>query len=180
MIAGIENFAETAHLFGWLLVRELDTPLLVRLHRKPVSDAFAAIGIQVPHEDLDHLHAEYYACFLAPQDSVPLVQSLWEGGSYDGPATARLRKLGEGLGLKLDSGVCRGAPVDHLGSILQLWSRLAANWPEHAADLARHHLSWAQAPLAKVAGRSSFYGQLALATGDLIDQIQQLSPVDDA
>jgi TorA maturation chaperone TorD len=174
----LDSLRSTAKLFGWLLLRELDEPLLAHLREPTTREGLRSVGIEVPDEScsLEALHGEYYDCFLAAEGSTPIVQSLWEGGSYDGPARSRLQKLADASALEIDRDAVRGAPVDHLGCILQLWAQLIEEWPDRAALLARDHLEWARPPLRTISERNSFYGELAAAVVDLLERIKELEP----
>jgi len=177
MKSKVRSLSATAKLFGWLLVQEPDQDLLASLRDAPLRQAFAHLDIQVPTDDLTLAQVidQFRECFSGRQQSTPLLQSLWVTESNEGPV-AELRKRAAAAELELDPEA--GTPVDHLGSILQLWAHFADSWPEHAAGIATHHLPWAHAPLARVARHDSFYGQLAAATAALIQQILAATDAD--
>ncbi|MHC4937140.1 MAG: molecular chaperone TorD family protein [Planctomycetota bacterium] len=155
-----------ARLLGWLLLRELDAATLASL--ETLRPELEAIGLSPPEtDDLEELAAQYYAAFLDPAAGVPLVQSLHEGDGYEGEAARSVRAIAEAAGLELDTEQPRGAPQDHLGLELLLWSELAERDGAAAGEFARRHLSWAVAVLARRDG-AGFYDRLGSITAAFI------------
>ena len=176
----MQALAATARLFGRLLVRELDAPLLAELREPGLAHALRDIGVRLPEPSpgvddaglLDTLAAEYFEMFVSPADGAPLVQSLHQGGVYEGPPAAGARRLAEAAGVTLDADAARGAPADHLGCLLQLWARVAQRSPSEARTIANTYLAWAAGPLRLQASRrSGFYAELSAATADWIEEV---------
>ena len=166
-----EDLAAVARLFGRLLLRELDEPLRATLVEEPLAGALSACGLDVGRlhgADLDGLAAEYLERFVRPATGGPLVQSLWTQGTYEGDAAVAARKLAEAAALDFDKEAARGAPVDHLGSLLLLWATSLERQPEVARRIEEEHLAWAVAPLERLAGEDGFYGSLAGAVANLV------------
>lgn len=178
----MKQFQNIADLFGRILIREMDQTLLETLQQPEFCTAFAEIGIEFPHTHsidqlLESLSTDYCAHFLVGSEPIPLVQSVWEGGAYDSESVQALRALADEAGLKFEKEHARSAPIDHLGSILMLWSKVAEDWPDAQEYLKKRHLEWAKAPLRQLAQREGFYPQVASATYDLIEQILDLPTV---
>lgn len=116
---------------------------------------------------LEERAADFHERFLRPEFG-PLAQSLWEAGRYEGGCTVRVRALAKAAGLEFQRSPARGAAVDHLGSLLLLWSATH----EHAAPIARElvarHLNWAEAPLRQLESMPGFYGAVARAARQLL------------
>jgi len=172
--------AATARLFGRLLVREIDAPLLAELREPELARALAAVGLRLPPHSsetgdaalLDELAADYFESFVNPESAAPLVQSLHRGGTYEGPPAVGARRLADAAGVTLDREAARGAPADHLGCLLQLWARVAERSPSEAPEIARTYLAWAVLPLRERAeNRRGFYAELAAAAADSIEQM---------
>lgn len=168
-----ESLAAAASLFGDLLLAELDAARLGVLREPERAAALVALGVEVPtgegEELLDELAAEFHGAFLRPADGgAPPVGSLWTEGRYEGQLAARIRELGEAAAAEFGNEAARGAPVDHLGSVLHLWALASSRAPWVADELAGQHLAWAAAPLAQAARRGGFYGQVASACGRLV------------
>ena len=138
---------QVARLFGQLLLHELSADDLERLREPEVLEALAAVGVDVPPADtpLDELAAEFFDTLLRPEHGPP-VQSLWSGGSYEGDSAAMIRKLAEAAALDFNKSAARGAPLDHIGSILLLWAEARERAPEVAERLQEDHLAWSLAP----------------------------------
>lgn len=166
------DLAGTARLLAELWLRELDRARWDALASPEVRGALEEIGIDLPLEPtkatLEELAAEYFERVVQPEEGGPLVQSLWSGGTFEGDAAVALRKLAEELDLGFDRGASRGAPVDHLGSILWLWSEVAVDAPEVARHLETAHLRWSVAPLRRLRDGSGFYAGVAGATEDFL------------
>ena len=165
-------WSAVAELLADLLLVELDAERLARLARlddPAVRTALEAVGVSLPGDaaQLEELAADYYAAFVQPEHGGPLVQSLWTSGTYEGESAAAIRRLATRAGLELDRTIARGAPPDHLGSILALWAATRVAQPQVADELERSHLTWALAPLGRV-GRG-FYGDVARATSAFIE-----------
>lgn len=161
-----------AKLFGELLLHELTTERLEELRQPEVAAALSELGVEVPgacsRADLDLLAAEFLEAFVRPERGGPLVQSLWEGGSFEGDAAVSVRRLATAAGVEFDRGAARGAAHDHLGCLLLLWSATRESAPEVAGVIEQQHLEWAIEPLARLHTESTFYKQLASATRDLL------------
>ena len=178
-----------ARLFAIMLLREIDAPLLAELNT--FSAELEKVGIELPTEDqLEELAAEYFQLFVNPKRSLPLVESLYRTGSYEGADANDVRAIAESAGLEWDSDSARGVPVDHLGSLLMLWAHLVPLDRTVAEQFAIHHLAWAPSVLSQVKeGRSDrnqisgevFYPRLCAAISTLIEAIldaSQISPAD--
>lgn len=173
----------TARLLARLLLREVDADLVASLGEPETRDALAALGLALPAasddaagDALDQLAAEYFAHFVNPAGAPPPVQSLAEGGTYEGDAATGVRQVAEAAGVSFDAEEARGAPPDHLGCELLLWDELAGRDPAAAAEFARRHLAWAPSHLrgrAGAAGPSTdgFYDRLASVTADFVDEV---------
>lgn len=167
-----EALAGTARLLGELWLRELDRVRWEELSRPDLREALEEVGIELPADPSEatfgDLAAEYFEVVVQPKEGGPLVQSLWSGGTFEGEPAVALRKLAKDLDFGFDRGASRGAPVDHLGSILWLWSEVALDAPAVAMHLERTHLAWAEAPLARLRGGTGFYAGLAGASADFL------------
>ncbi len=174
-VSEAEALAAVARLLGRLLVREVDRDFLRTLRTGVVASALADIGIDIPTGNaasvVDGLASAYYSAFLDPQRGVALVQSLAVEGRYEGDSAVALRQLAAEAGLEHDSAAARGAPGDHLGSILLLWADLAVRWPAGARALEDRHLAWARRPLETAGGSHAFYGAVARATRAFVEPL---------
>lgn len=163
-----------AALLGRLLVRELDAETLVRLRDPAVARELSEMGLALPEGGgdealIERLAAEYFDAFVGGAGAVVPVQSLRESGGYEGVAAAEIRALAKAAGLDFDKSATRGAPPDHLGSILLLWAAFARDWPDGAKRIEERHLAWALPVLARVAkSEGTFYGALARASAQFI------------
>lgn len=174
-----------ARLFGRLLLRELDAATYAELAQPELRTALGEASIELPADSsgdpgqaspelLDELAAQYFETFVQPREGGPLVQSLWTDGWYEGDAAVTVSKLAQAARFDFDRGAARGAPRDHLGSILLLWAATDEAAREHptiaevASRLRAEHLSWACEPLARIAAGQGFYAGLAGATATLI------------
>ncbi|MFT7669215.1 MAG: TorA maturation chaperone TorD [Planctomycetota bacterium] len=165
-----------AQLLGRLLLRELTIEDLEILSRSESAAALKSMGMTLPvpsEQDswLEQRAAEYHDYFLRPE-SGPLVESLWKQGRYEGDATVRIRQLADFAGAQFERAEARGAPQDHLGSLLLLWGTTDGKVQEVADEIAREHLGWAEEPLEQVAATSGFYAALGKATLLLLETIQ--------
>ncbi len=168
-----DHLARAAQLFGRLLLRELDAPTLDELRQEPVREALAAVGVELPaDDDLPALAQRYFALFLHPEGALPLVQSLWRHGQYDGDAATGVRRIADAANLTL-SDAARGAAPDHLGCVLILWAELHKSRPELAALLVEHHLAWAEQALQHAAAQPGFYGAVSAAARDLVGALTE-------
>jgi TorA maturation chaperone TorD len=163
---------QVARLFGQLLLHELSADDLERLREPEVLEALAAVGVDVPPADtpLDELAAEFFDTLLRPEHGPP-VQSLWSGGSYEGDSAAMIRKLAEAAALDFDKSAARGAPLDHIGSILLLWAEARERAPEVAERLQEDHLAWSLAPLRRSGSGDGFYAQLARSVSAFVEDL---------
>ena len=161
-----------ADLLGRLLLVELDRAELERLGQAELAPALVGLGFELPAPALqdawlEQQAADFHELFLRPETG-PLVQSLWVEGRYEGDCTVRVRKLAEASGLEFQRAAARGAAVDHLGSLLLLWSATDGCMQPIADELVAAHLSWAVAPLRQLETAGGFYGAVARATGQLL------------
>ncbi len=168
-----------ANLLGNLLLLEVDAALLGQLREPAIAAALAEWGISLPTPDeepvwIEDRAAEYHDLFLRPEAG-PLVQSLWTQGRYEGDAAVRVRALAEAAGAGFDARAARGAPVDHLGSLLLFWAACEGRVQPIADEIARQHLAWALPALKKLAGAPGFYGSVALASEALLCEIGRSS-----
>lgn len=158
------ELAPVARLLGRLLVRELDLETVLELQQPELAEALGEIGVRRPDRgDLEALAIEYFERFLHPAAGSPPVQSLWQGGQYDGEPAVAVRAIAAAAACELGPGA-RGAAEDHLGCILLLWAELVEARPELALRLQRDHLAWAVRALAPVQAAGGFYGAVAAAT----------------
>ena len=102
----------------------------------------------------------------------PPIASLWTEGRFEGDIARRTRELAESAALEFGAEAARGAPRDHLGSLLHLWAASVERAPWVADELAEQHLAWADAPLRRVAGGGGFYGRVAAATLSLLEELR--------
>jgi TorA maturation chaperone TorD len=165
-----------ADLIGRMLLLEVSAPDLARLREPEIAAALADLGVALPGEEdqdawLEQRGADYHDLFLRPEAG-PLIQSLWTQGRHEGDATVRVRRLAEAAGVEYSRPAARGAPIDHLGSLLLLWSATDEPTPAVADEVARAHLSWAKGPLRRIALAGGFYGAVAAIAGDLISRIE--------
>ena len=170
-----EQLHAVAQLFGRLLLKELDGPMLERLREPGLSAVLREWGFELPLPDiqnawLDERGAEYHDLFLRPETG-PLVQSLWTQGRYEGDSTVRVRKLAEAAGVEFQSAAARGAAPDHLGSLLMLWAATDVHAPEIAGEVLRAHLEWALPGLRRIEPAGGFYGALAVACLNLLQEL---------
>lgn len=174
-VAPDADLAPVARLLGRLLVREIDEETVAELQQPDVREALAGIGIGVPQAaDREALATGYFERFLHPAAGLPPVQSLWQGGQYDGDPAVAVRAIAAAAGRELAPGA-RGAAPDHLGCILLLWADLAEIRPELAARLQRDHLAWAVRALAPVQAAGGFYGAVAAAAVELVHELLRSS-----
>ena len=171
-----EAWRAVAALLGQLLLRELDAVDLASLRNAEVGRALDDLGLSLPAPGSDDAWlegrgVEYHDLFLRPDSGGPLVQSLWTEGRYEGEAAVRVRQLARAAGVDFQRQAARGAPVDHLGSLLLLWAAADEESPEVAAELQRAHLDWALAPLGRIEVTGGFYGGVARAASGLLRQL---------
>lgn len=171
--------AGAARLFGDLLLTELDADRLRALQGDATAAHLESLGIEVPHGSgsgvLDELAASYHAALLRPTNGgAPPIGSLWTEGRYEGDLAARIRTLAESAAVEFTPEAARGAPVDHLGSILHLWAETTTRAPWAADEIAERHLAWADAPLDRTeAGAHGFYSNVAAASKRLVGLIRE-------
>lgn len=152
-----------AKLLGRLLICEIDRALAAELTAPEVGDSLQVLGIDVSllaPENLDELAADYFDAMVNPDRHPPLVQSLCQDGRYESAAAASVREIAASAGVELDQDLARGAPPDHLGVQLLLWSELVER-SSSAGEFAERHLVWALRPLEPIAASDGFYGSLA-------------------
>lgn len=169
-----------ANLLGRLLLHEVTADDLRELGAPALSAPLAELGfaLPAPAEEaawLEERGADYHDSFLRP-DTGPLVQSLWTEGRYEGEVAVRVRQLAEHTGLEFQRGPARGAPVDHLGSLLLLWSECEGHSQAVADEIARAHLAWSLGPLETIAAAGGFYGRLAAAAMRLVNTLREGAP----
>ncbi|MCB9868970.1 MAG: molecular chaperone TorD family protein [Planctomycetes bacterium] len=169
----VADLAPAARLLAWLMLREPDAALLRELGSPEIAAALAAAGVELPSTDaLEEVHAEFFAVLLHPERSAPPIASLWLDGQYEGDTAVAVRALASESGLDFDPEVAGGAPVDHLGSLLLLWSESAEAAPEVATRLAADYLGWVDAALHEARGRPGFYGSLSRAVCAMVAEIR--------
>lgn len=173
--ASPEVLRSLAAFLGRVLLRELESEQLDQLREGEVGAALLGLGVELParfeQDDwLDERAAEYHELFLRPEPG-PLVQSLWTQGRYEGDAAVRVRELAELADVEYQREAARGAAVDHLGSLLLLWSSTVDRSPAVADEIARAHLAWAGRPLQRIRAGGGFYGAIASATLTLLPLI---------
>jgi len=98
------------------------------------------------------------------------VQSLWQGGQYDGDPAVAVRAIAAAAARELAPG-SRGAAPDHLGCILTLWADLVEERPELAARLQQDHLAWAPPALAHARTAGGFYSSVAAASAEFVREL---------
>ena len=163
------DLVPVARLFGLLLGRELDATTEEALRDPAIAASLGELGLTLPEElDRDELAAEFFEEFISPQSGTPLVQSIAEGGSYEGDAAAGVRSIAEAAGLEWNRESLRGAPVDHLSTALFLWSELVPRDESVAREFAERHLSWAPAVLRRSASER-FYGRCRHICADFVE-----------
>ncbi|MCA8962286.1 MAG: molecular chaperone TorD family protein, partial [Planctomycetes bacterium] len=138
-----------------------------------IDASLRELGLTLPGEDeLEETAAEFFRRFLSPTDGFPLVQSLYEEGSYSGEACRSVAAVARAAGLEFDREDAHGAAADHLGCQLILWSRIVVRDDRAAAEFAQRHLAWAPPVLRRCADApgtgGSFYASLASSTADFI------------
>ena len=168
----------TAELFGRLLLIEVDGDMIRELERTGALAELRALGLSLPAADDDQareeLAADHYEALVRPTEEPPPIQSLVEEGVYEGRAAAGMRAVARAAGLDFDADAARGAPVDHLGVQLLLWSELAGRDAAAAAEFARRHLAWAPPHLRRTEA-DGFHAHLKHRTADLIQEILNTS-----
>lgn len=165
----------TAEFLGGLLVKEVDGTQLEQLRAPALERALTEIGIELPTRAnqeawIEERGAEYHDVFLRPQTG-PLVQSLWTQGRYEGDATVRIRQLAAAAAVEYQKSAARGAAVDHLGSLLLLWSKTDGDAQDVADEIVRAHLDWAIPGLRRIESLAGFYGAVASASLTLIEEL---------
>ncbi len=172
---GHEALAGVAKLFGLLLLRELETETLRSLSDPVLSEILKGSGITMPEEsELEELAADFFEYFVNPQQGAPLVQSISEGGSYEGDPARDVRKIADAAGVELDPTHLMGAPVDHLAVELALWSVLVERDRSAAVEFTRRHLVWSL-PRLRDNERQGFYGNVCRVVADFIEAIGKAS-----
>lgn len=171
--------AGAARFFGDLLLVELDEERLRAIQGPEAAALLEPFGLVAPDGGgegvLDELAAQFHSALLRPdRGGAPPIASLWTEGRYEGEAAGRLRVLAESAALEFDRTIARGAPVDHLGSILHLWAASVERAPWAADEIAERHLDWTDACLTQVAGGGGFYGDIARVTAELVAEIRSV------
>ncbi len=161
-----------ADFLGRLLLREVDAAEISRLGRPELAPSLDGLGIELPAQEeqdawIEERAADFHELFLRPETG-PLVQSLWTEGRYEGDSAVRVRQLAEAADATFDSAAARGAAIDHLGSLLLLWSATDGRAQPVADELVAHHLTWSLTPLGHVSSKGGFYGAIARATVQLV------------
>jgi TorA maturation chaperone TorD len=176
--SGMSNLPEEvalAPLARWLgqrLLFELTAADLDFMSHPSLRPILAESGITPPTlAELPALAARWFELFLQPTHSPPPVQSLWQEGRYEGESTAAVRRLAEAAGLQWGNGA-RGAPPDHLGSLLLLWAELVELAPPLAQQLVRQHFGFVREALQQATADRGFHGAVAIAVVDLVAELQ--------
>jgi len=169
-----------AKLLGQLFLKEVSAGELERLREPALAAALADFGVSLPapaHQEawLEERGADYHDLFLRPE-SGPLVQSLWTQGRYEGDPAVRVRQLATFAGVEFQRSAARGAAVDHLGSLLLLWSACDGRIQAVADEIVNAHLEWATRPLRIIESAGGFYGALAAATMSLVSSLRRSGP----
>lgn len=165
-----QQLSAVSRLLGLLLLRELDEPTIRSLSTPDLEVCLADLGLDMPAADsLEELGAAYFDSFINPQKGTPLVQSLHEGGSYEGEAARGVRAVAEAASLQLEGEHLRGAPIDHLAVELFLWSELVERDTAAAAEFARRHLAWAGPILRRE--RSCYYSKVCHVVADFLEVV---------
>ncbi len=176
----LSELAASARLLGTLLQRELDAELVGALRTAGLAPTLAGLGLHLPVEEspaeLDDLAAAYFDAFVSPRHGHPPIQSLAEGGAYDGEPARAVGDLARQLGLERLGERAFGAPPDHLGSELELWAEIVERAPAHAAEFARAHLAWGLPLLHSREARAGFYGRLCAVTAAFIEAALEVRP----
>lgn len=167
------ELAAVGDLLARLLLFELDREEIVRLRQPERAAALAAVGLALPEGEpetlAEGLAADYFDRFIGGPRGRPLVLSLWEEGRYDAAAAAELRRLTEELGFEFSADSARGAPPDHLGSILLLHGELLRRGFPELSAFRRRFLAWAPAALGSSGRGPGFYDKLLGCTLDYLD-----------
>lgn len=165
--------APVARLLGQLLLCELDDRMIEVLQSPEVDAALRAVGVVPPAPaEREELAAAFFDTLVRPRHGAPPVESLWRVGQYESESTGIVRKLAAAANLELDRTVARGAPPDHLGSLLLLWCETQASVPEVAARIARDHLAFAERALAVPARGEGFYAAVCAVTVEVVARIR--------
>ena len=160
--------AEEYALLASLLLRPPDAETLARLSRlegtaTPLGLAHIALGQAAESASADAVDREYFELFLGVGrgELVPYASYYLTGFLNERPL-ARLREDMKRLGLERAEG--HGDPEDHLGTLCEIMSGLAAGAFEASADdqanfFARHVAPWAAHFFADLerASAASFY-----------------------
>ncbi|HGY92129.1 MAG TPA: hypothetical protein ENK43_13245 [Planctomycetes bacterium] len=169
-----ERWKAVARLFAAFLLEEVTPARIRKLEDDGAATMLREMGLELPAPDdegaLEELAAEFFGAFVSPEGFPPPVQSLFSGGVYESAPAASMRAIADAAGLAHDSGAARGAPVDHLGCQLLLWSELIARDPAAAQAFAERHLVWARPLLARLPS-DTFYGRLAEVVTEFIRSI---------
>lgn len=167
------ELAPVVALLAQFLLHELDASTLLGL--EPLHVELHDLGITLPTDvELDAIAHQYFLAFVAPTASKPPVQSLWTEGRFDGESTMRVRALAAALGFEPGPGA-RGAPADHLGCILLLWSAAVEHGEaEVARQLSNDHLAWSLPMCERLGAQGGFYGQVAVAVAALVQELLAL------
>ena len=169
--AEAENLRASAELLSTLLLREVEPTLILELEESGARDQLQRMGLVIPeandHAAHEGLAAEYFESFVKPIEMAPLIQSLVEDGAFEGRAARSMREIATSAGLEFDPKAARGAPADHLGSQIAMWTAIDRRDPATAREFASRHLSWALPELERRRD-DSFYGRLSGFVADFI------------
>ena len=104
-----------------------DEELISELRAPSMFEAFAGAGGVLPAElnvrTQDELAAEYCRLFVGPSGHLPLYQSVWQAGRYQGPAVGSMERVIE-IARYRCSEQTDGVMVDHLGVQLEVADHL--------------------------------------------------------
>ncbi|MFT7620130.1 MAG: TorA maturation chaperone TorD [Planctomycetota bacterium] len=171
----ISQLREMGRLLSHLYLREVTAGFIEELDAIGANETLRDLGISLPDgrdaQSIERLATEYFETLVAPKDLPPPIQSIVIGGTYEGDAARSMREIAKAVGVTFDPKVAGGAPVDHLGSQLALWSDLMAENHEVATEFAVRHLVWAK-PLLRHQAGESFYGNLAQVTLKFIEVLE--------
>ncbi|MCA8942873.1 MAG: hypothetical protein KDB80_09970 [Planctomycetes bacterium] len=170
-------------LFARLLLHEMDASMLAELRTPEIVRALEDVGVRVPCDaTVDELAVDYCERILRPAAVAPPVQSLWQGGEYEGDCARAVRELARYCAFEFSAAAARGAPVDHVGSILLLWCEAVEDGRfDVATRIAMHHLAWVEPALRVASEGGGFYGDVCAAVIAWCRQVSApstVSPVD--
>ena len=122
-----EEVRRIYRMLGRLWSREVDDSLLRALLSHPIRDSLVAAGLMLPASCTDvvreELAVEYCRLFVGPSGHLPLFQSVWQSGRYNGPAVRSMEQFIEMMHYE-PADYAAGLMVDHLGVQLDVAGHL--------------------------------------------------------